>query len=80
MEAWRGDRRRRRPHSGGKIVQGNFASTHFRNELPPDSEVFEEAPGSDAPFEHVWEFDLPRIARSLACRRGRAHRWRPRRQ
>jgi len=45
---------------GGKIVQGSFASTHFRDEAPPEVEVFEEAPsGQAAPFEHIWEFDLP---------------------
>ena len=44
----------------GKIVQGSFASTRFRAELPPDREVFEEASGDGAPFEHVWEFNLPK--------------------
>jgi hypothetical protein len=46
-------------NAGGKIVHGNFASTQYRNEVPPDLEVFEEAPGNDAPFEHIWELDLP---------------------
>lgn len=44
----------------GKIVQGSFASTEFRNELPPDHEVFEEASGNGTPFEHIWEFTLPK--------------------
>jgi hypothetical protein len=44
---------------GGRIVLGSFASTHFRDELPPDREVFEEASGNGTPFEHIWEFDLP---------------------
>jgi len=43
----------------GKIVQGSFASTHFRGEAPPDLEVFEEASGNGAPFEHIWELNLP---------------------
>jgi hypothetical protein len=43
----------------GKIVQGNFASTRFRSEVPPGLEVFEEASGNGAPFEHIWEFNLP---------------------
>jgi len=43
----------------GTIVQGSFASTHFRGEAPPDREVFEEASGNVAPFEHIWEFNLP---------------------
>lgn len=46
--------------TGGKIVKGSFASTKFRAELPPDLEVFEEASGDGAPFEHVWEFNLPK--------------------
>ncbi len=46
---------------GGKIVRGNFASTHFRGEVPPDLEVFEEASsGNGPPFEHIWEFNLPK--------------------
>ena len=57
-------RRRRSPVpttalTRGKIVQGSFASTHFRREAPPDLQVFEEASGDGAPFEHIWEFDLP---------------------
>ena len=43
----------------GKIVQGSFSSTHFRDESPPDNEVFEEASGPGTPFEHIWEFTLP---------------------
>jgi hypothetical protein len=42
----------------GRIVQGSFASTHFRDESPPDREVFEEASGNGPPFEHIWEFNL----------------------
>jgi hypothetical protein len=48
----------------GNIVQGSFASTHFRNETPPDREVFEEAPGNGTPFEHIWEFSLPQTRES----------------
>ena len=44
---------------GGRILKGSFASTHFRDESPPDREVFEEASGPGTPFEHIWEFDLP---------------------
>ena len=43
----------------GRIVQGSFESTHARREVPPSLEVFEEASGVGAPFEHIWEFDLP---------------------
>jgi hypothetical protein len=46
-------------NTGGKVVHGNFASTHYRKEEPLELEVFEESPGSDTPFEHVWELDLP---------------------
>lgn len=45
---------------GGRIVQGSFASTHYRADLPPDLEVFEEAAGNGKPFEHIWEFNLPK--------------------
>jgi hypothetical protein len=45
--------------SHGSIVQGSFEATHARNEAPIDQQVLEEESGSDAPFEHVWEFDLP---------------------
>jgi hypothetical protein len=44
---------------GGRILQGSFASTHFRDESPPDREVFEEASDPGTPFEHIWEFSLP---------------------
>ena len=64
----------------GKIVQGSFASTHFRGEVPPDLEVFEEASGNGAPFEHIWEFDLPEARETLARGGGRTHRWRTCRQ
>jgi len=43
----------------GKIVQGSFASTHFRDESPPDREVFTEASGTGPEFEHIWEFAPP---------------------
>jgi hypothetical protein len=52
------------PTVRGRIVQGNFASTHFRADMPPDREVFEEAVGSGTPFEHVWEFNLPKARAS----------------
>jgi hypothetical protein len=48
----------------GRIVQGSFASTRFRNETPPDREVFEEAPGNGTPFEHIWKFNLPKARES----------------
>jgi hypothetical protein len=48
----------------GKIVQGSFASTQFRADVPPDREVFEEAAGNGTPFEHVWEFNLPKARAS----------------
>lgn len=44
----------------GKIVAGSFASTQFRADLPPDRQVFEEASGDGAPFEHIWKFDMPK--------------------
>jgi hypothetical protein len=44
---------------GGRILRGSFASTHFRDESPPDCEVFEEASDPGTPFEHIWEFNLP---------------------
>jgi hypothetical protein len=44
----------------GRIVQGSFASTHFRADVPPDREVFAEAVGNGTPFEHIWEFNLPK--------------------
>jgi hypothetical protein len=45
--------------TGGHIVQGSFASTHFRHERPRELEVLEEDAGSGQPFQHVWEFALP---------------------
>lgn len=48
----------------GRIVQGSFASTHFSRELTPDREVFEEAFGDGSPFEHIWEFNLPKARAS----------------
>jgi hypothetical protein len=49
--------------SHGRVVQGSFASTHARRELPLDLEVLEEEPDAAAPFEHVWELDLPNAAK-----------------
>jgi hypothetical protein len=45
--------------AGGRILRGSFASTHFRDESPPDREVFEEASDPATRFEHTWEFNLP---------------------
>ncbi len=45
---------------GGKVLQGSFVSTHFRNEVPPEREVFEEASGTGTPFEQIWAFNLPK--------------------
>src|SRR5207248_3718943 len=38
--------------------------THFRSEQPPGLEVFEEASGNGAPFEHIWEFNVPKARES----------------
>ncbi len=46
--------------TGGKVVQGSFVSTQLRAEIPSDREVFEEAAGNGTPFEHVWEFNVPK--------------------
>ena len=44
----------------GKVLQGNFVSTHFYREDPPQVEVLEEtAAGVSARLDHAWEFDLP---------------------
>ena len=43
----------------GKIVQGSFASTHFRREAPLGLQVFEEDDGNGDPFQHIWELELP---------------------
>jgi hypothetical protein len=43
----------------GTIVQGSFASTQARREVPLEQEVIEEEPGAGPPFEHVWQFELP---------------------
>jgi hypothetical protein len=44
----------------GRIVSGNFASTHYREEIPQQSEILEESRVGDAfRLEHVWDFDLP---------------------
>ncbi len=45
----------------GSLVQGSFSSTHARAEVPPNLQVFEEDAGAGAPFEHVWEFELPDV-------------------
>jgi hypothetical protein len=44
-------------------VRGSFASTHTRRELPPSLQVFEEDSGAGAPFEHIWEFELPKAGK-----------------
>ncbi|MCI0333027.1 MAG: hypothetical protein L0228_07380 [Planctomycetes bacterium] len=44
----------------GRIVQGNFTSTHFLREAPPSLQVIEETASGAGPFEHIWEFDLPK--------------------
>ncbi len=44
----------------GRIVEGSYTSTHFRREVPPNRQVFEETAGVADPFEHIWEFDLPK--------------------
>lgn len=44
----------------GKVLQGNFISTHYYREDPPQIEVLEETPVGDSPrLDHAWEFDLP---------------------
>jgi hypothetical protein len=44
----------------GKVLQGNFSSTHFYQEDPPQVEVLEETSvGNRARLDHVWEFELP---------------------
>jgi hypothetical protein len=44
----------------GKILQGNFLSTHYYREDPPQVEVLEEThAGGSARLDHAWEFDLP---------------------
>ena len=44
----------------GKVLQGNFISTHFYREDPPQIEVLEETPaGNSTRLDHAWEFDLP---------------------
>lgn len=57
----RGSETARADHSttSGKITKGNFESTHYRRESPPNVQVLEEIAGSEKPFEHIWEFDLP---------------------
>jgi hypothetical protein len=46
--------------TAGKILKGSFASTEFRGEKPSDLEEFQEIPGDETSFEHIWEFDLPK--------------------
>lgn len=48
---------------GGRIVQGSFASTHSRREVPLCAEVFEENCGDGETFEHIWEIELPSAAK-----------------
>jgi hypothetical protein len=44
----------------GKVLQGNFTSTHYYREEPPQVEVLEEThAGGSARLNHAWEFDLP---------------------
>lgn len=43
----------------GKVVRGNFTSTHFRREIPPNRQILEEDCTGSTLFEHLWEFDLP---------------------
>jgi hypothetical protein len=44
----------------GKVLQGNFISTHYYREDPPQIEVLEEtAAGDSARLDHAWEFNLP---------------------
>ncbi|MDZ4656129.1 MAG: hypothetical protein SH868_00980 [Bythopirellula sp.] len=47
---------------GGTMIHGDFTSTHFRRELPPALQVFEETCGDEETFSHIWEFELPEAA------------------
>lgn len=48
----------------GRIVSGNFSSTHYREEVPGRSEVLEEVrAGDELRLEHIWDFDVPDIER-----------------
>jgi hypothetical protein len=47
----------------GKVLQGNFISTHYYREEPPQMEVLEETPLDDSVWlDHTWEFTLPDCA------------------
>jgi hypothetical protein len=48
--------------AAGTVVQGNYKSTHYYREDPPDIEVLEEAASSGgAHLDHIWEFELPEV-------------------
>jgi hypothetical protein len=48
----------------GRIVAGNFASTHYLQEIPEEDEVLEESRAGDTVrLEHIWDFNLPENAR-----------------
>ena len=50
-------------NGAGKVLQGNYISTHYYREDPPQLEVLEETAASEsARLEHAWEFDLPDCA------------------
>lgn len=49
--------------TGGRVVQGSFASTHVRKEAPQCLEVIEEGAVAGERLEHVWEFELPAAAK-----------------
>jgi hypothetical protein len=47
-------------NAAGKVLRGNFLSTHYYREDPPQVEVLVETPaGGGVRLEHTWEFDLP---------------------
>jgi hypothetical protein len=46
--------------TGGRMLRGSFTSTHFRRESPSDAQTFEEDLHDGNPFEHIWEFEIPR--------------------
>jgi hypothetical protein len=49
--------------TGGRVLQGNFASTHVRKEEPQCLEVIEESAVAGERLEHIWEFELPQAAK-----------------
>jgi len=50
-------------NAAGKVLQGNFISTRYYREEPPEVEVLEEAVvGDHARLDHTWEFVLPDCA------------------